>query len=88
MNRNKTVRTPDAESNASLRGNGPRRTPAVNAPKDKSRMKEERPENKQPEDDKPSGESRRQVTNQDAEREIFNGDLHGDPLGEKETEGE
>jgi hypothetical protein len=88
MEKNMFMRKPDPETKVGLRGReATSRNPGVNAPKDES-MRENSPANLPEENNKPTGESRRPLTNQDEQRNIFNGDNNGNPLGEKETEGD
>jgi hypothetical protein len=86
---NRLDRKPDPENKVGLRGKEASwRNPGVNAKNDDAQMRVKKsPNNSKEESNKPSGESRRPVTNQDEGKNIVNGQTDG-PMGERETEGD
>jgi hypothetical protein len=89
MENNRAGRKPDPETKVGLRGKeASGRNPGLNVTKDGADMRvRNSPVNSKEQQDQPSGESRRPLTNQDEERNIVNGDSD-EPMGEKEREGD
>jgi|GEM_PF-4443142 len=89
MDRDQLTRKPDPDSKPGRRGREARgKDPGLNVPKKATLRVENSPSNNAQDDGEPTGESRRPVTNHEEQEKIFNADLHGDPLGEKEKEGD
>lgn len=80
---------PDPEKKTGLRGKqASSRNPGLNTELDGATMRAKNiPDKNQDESTKPSGESRRPITNHDEQKNIVNGDSN-DALGEKESEGD